>query len=246
MSILKDVSVAAIVRDELKNPAGGIKDFVASFAPHVEEMVVVDTGSLDGTRGALEDLQSQYGNLRVFDRKFDGFHTSRNFSLDRCRTKYALVVDADERIRAQDFRHIQIEEDTYAFRVRNVVDRESTFYGSLNPRIIPTSARFKGEVFEHVFLRNKEIEWRPTWNAVELYHFRSSHDAHDLKVNEFYSKLFGFTNYGWNNRFGTLCRTMCCLVDLVQGRIPGKSPSPYLLPSYDVLRVYNPKREEYR
>ena len=101
--ILPDVSLAAIVRDELMNPAGGIVDFVHSTVPFVEEAVIVDTGSKDGTRPALEELQIRYPQLRVFDREFDDYASSRNFSLAQVRTKSVLVLDADERLRAEDF-----------------------------------------------------------------------------------------------------------------------------------------------
>jgi len=78
------------------NPAGGIQRFVEAHVPFVEEAVIVDTGSLDGTREILEEMQSKYPNLRVYDHKFDGFGNSRNYSLNKVKTKYALVLDADE------------------------------------------------------------------------------------------------------------------------------------------------------
>ena len=95
-TILKDTTLCMIVRDEKMNPAGGIERFAAAHIPHVEEAVIVDTGSVDGTREILERLESQYPNLRVLDRPFDGYSNSRNFSLDQSRTKYNLVLDADE------------------------------------------------------------------------------------------------------------------------------------------------------
>ena len=95
--VLKDTSLCTIVRDEIDNPAGGVVDFVDSVMPYVEEGVVLDTGSTDGTRGALEDLQKKYSNLRVFDRAFDGFASSRNYALRGVRTKRAFVLDADDR-----------------------------------------------------------------------------------------------------------------------------------------------------
>ena len=49
-AVLPNTSLCAIVRDEMMNPAGGIADFVDSTVPFVEQAVIVDTGSLDGTR----------------------------------------------------------------------------------------------------------------------------------------------------------------------------------------------------
>ncbi len=94
--VLPDTSLCAIVRDEIMNPAGGIKRFVDSHVPFVEEAVIVDTGSVDGTREALEELQSKYPNLRVFDHPFKDYSDARNYSLRQVKTKRALVLDADE------------------------------------------------------------------------------------------------------------------------------------------------------
>lgn len=105
-TVLRDVSLTAIVRNELMNPAGGIRDFIQSTVPFVEEAVIVDTGSRDGTRAALEELVATYRNMRVYDREFDGFDTSRNFSLGKVGTRFALVLDADERLTKLDFRRI--------------------------------------------------------------------------------------------------------------------------------------------
>ena len=94
--ILEDVSLCAIVRDEKMNPAGGIQRFIESHVPFVEEAVIVDTGSKDGTREILEELESRYSNLRIFDHPFDGYGPSRNYSLEKANCKYVLVLDADE------------------------------------------------------------------------------------------------------------------------------------------------------
>lgn len=96
MAILKDVSLAAIVRDEIMNPAGGVERWLRSTLPYVEEAVVVDTGSIDGTREKLEELQGEFDNLRAYDIKWEGFAKSRNFSLSKVNTKRVLVLDADE------------------------------------------------------------------------------------------------------------------------------------------------------
>ena len=106
--IIQDVSLCAIVRDEIMNPAGGIVDFVDSTLPFLETGVIIDTGSLDGTRQALEELKAKHTNLFVYDHKFNGYGPSRNVSLERTKTKYALVLDADERLTPWDFSEIRL------------------------------------------------------------------------------------------------------------------------------------------
>jgi len=94
--ILPNTSLCSIVRDEKMNPAGGIQRFVEAHVPFVEEAVIVDTGSLDGTREILEEMQAKYSNLRIYDHYFKGFADARNYSLSKVKTKYSLVLDADE------------------------------------------------------------------------------------------------------------------------------------------------------
>jgi glycosyltransferase involved in cell wall biosynthesis len=96
--ILKDTTLAAIVRDEKINPAGGIKRFVESHVPYVEKAVIVDTGSIDGTREILEELESQYPNLSICDHDFINYPDARNYSMSQVQTKRTLILDADELI----------------------------------------------------------------------------------------------------------------------------------------------------
>jgi len=66
-------SLCAIVRDEIQNPTGGVEDFLAWTLPFVEEAVVVDTGSIDGTKEILTRAQEIYPHLKVYDPTFEGF-----------------------------------------------------------------------------------------------------------------------------------------------------------------------------
>jgi glycosyltransferase involved in cell wall biosynthesis len=105
---LKDVSLCAIVRDEMMNPAqlprkSGIRSFVESHVPYVEQAVIVDTGSVDGTREELEQLAAEFPTLRVYDRVFDDYASARNHSLSLVGTKRALVLDVDELVTLENF-----------------------------------------------------------------------------------------------------------------------------------------------
>ena len=85
--VISDTALCAIVRDEMINPAGGIVDFVDSTVPFVEQAVILDTGSVDGTKEALEELNSKYPNLTVAHDKFRGYAQSRNQALGLVETK---------------------------------------------------------------------------------------------------------------------------------------------------------------
>lgn len=105
--MLKDTSLCAIVRDEEFNPAGGVERWLRTTLPHVEEAVVVDTGSIDSTKEILERLQKEFNNLRVYRHEFKGFPSARNYSLSKVKTKKALVLDADELLTSDDFRLLE-------------------------------------------------------------------------------------------------------------------------------------------
>ena len=78
-----------IVRDA----AAHLPICIASVAGCVDEMVVVDTGSSDGTPTVARDL-----GARVIDSVWaDDFAGARNLGLDAVRSEWVLVLDADER-----------------------------------------------------------------------------------------------------------------------------------------------------
>jgi len=93
---LSDVTLTMIVRDELMNPAGGLHAMLTHHLPWFEHVVVLDTGSVDGTRQLLEHLQGKYPQLKVYDARFKGYAAARNTANEHVRTTWALALDADE------------------------------------------------------------------------------------------------------------------------------------------------------
>ncbi|MBR9675697.1 glycosyltransferase [Candidatus Woesearchaeota archaeon] len=105
--VLPDTSLCAIVKDELMNPAGGIRDFIETTAPFVERAIILDTGSTDGTFEELEDLRRKHSNLEVVEGSwYNDFGMARNQALEHVETSNVLVLDADERIRKEDFKKL--------------------------------------------------------------------------------------------------------------------------------------------
>jgi glycosyltransferase involved in cell wall biosynthesis len=88
-----DLSLCMIVRDEEPR----IAECLQSIAPHVDEMVVVDTGSTDRTREIARDC-----GARVFDFPWtDSFAEARNQSLAQARGDWIFWMDADDVISPQ-------------------------------------------------------------------------------------------------------------------------------------------------
>jgi glycosyltransferase involved in cell wall biosynthesis len=84
------LSLAMIV----KNEAEHLETCLSTARPHVDEIVVIDTGSTDGTQA----IAKQYAD--VFDEIEwpDSFSIARNYSMDKASGDYILILDGDEHI----------------------------------------------------------------------------------------------------------------------------------------------------
>jgi glycosyltransferase involved in cell wall biosynthesis len=84
------VAAALIVRDEARH----LPDCLTSLRDVVDDIVVVDTGSVDDSPA----IAAAHG-ARVFHRPWDDdFAAARNAALDRCESEWILYIDADERL----------------------------------------------------------------------------------------------------------------------------------------------------
>jgi glycosyltransferase involved in cell wall biosynthesis len=204
-AILQDTTLCSIVRDEMMNPAGGIRAFARSTLPFVEAGVIVDTGSVDGTREALQDLQREFPHLQVFDRPFDDYASSRNFSLCFVQTTYALVLDADEII-ADEQHSIQggyeqlarimhgYPHPYYWFKFKDVQQERITFGLSGNPRLfrpsMTTYINYLGRHGEHLHHGNDKIRKDHCLDTgTNIFHFRSTPASHGQKWTDWYEAL---------------------------------------------------------
>ncbi|MBI4912740.1 MAG: tetratricopeptide repeat protein [Acidobacteria bacterium] len=106
------LSLAMIVKDEAKI----LGHCLASVRGLVDEMVVVDTGSRDGTPELARSHGARVGEFHWID----DFAAARNESLRLCSGEWVLVLDADETIDALDhpvIRRAIAEGTAPAFRV---------------------------------------------------------------------------------------------------------------------------------
>ncbi len=84
------LSAALIVRDE----EAVLADCLRSIRDVVDEIVIVDTGSTDRSK----QIALEFG-ARLFERPWaDDFSAPRNEALSRSRGRFALYIDADERL----------------------------------------------------------------------------------------------------------------------------------------------------
>lgn len=85
-----DISLCLIVKDELENLENNLSPLIEKFP----EVIVVDTGSTDGTREYLDTLPS---HVKVVDFAWrDDFSAARNQYIKAAARKWIYWMDADE------------------------------------------------------------------------------------------------------------------------------------------------------
>lgn len=262
--VLDNTTLCAIVRDEEMNAAGGIEDFLDSTLPHLDSAVIVDTGSTDNTREILAGYAGP--KVVVSHTKFHGFANARNKSLKLARkrfgTRYALTLDADERIKAQDFAELEMLMQkvfavAYDFKLVAVDAIGEDPYGPFDGNIFHTKLfvndgrhRFRKAVFEvlevygHHYGMNMmgELLGQHTVTLdIPIYHFVPSDDARESKK-AWYNQVAGTTNEP-----GLAAKMFALTFDLIMGKRPlSLLPKQSSLPWFTASKQYNPLREKYR
>jgi len=93
------ISLCMIVRDE----EAALGRCLDSVAPHVDEIVVVDTGSTDRTK----EIARAYG-AGVYDFEWiDDFAAARNFSFSKATCDYIMWLDADDILPPEDGKRLE-------------------------------------------------------------------------------------------------------------------------------------------
>src|SRR5829696_9538141 len=87
MTAAPPLSIFIISRDE----ADRIGDTIRAIRDLTDDLVVVDSGSSDGTQGIAEAL-----GARVIHHPWPGYGPQKRFAEDQCRHLWLLNLDADE------------------------------------------------------------------------------------------------------------------------------------------------------
>ncbi|WP_228551727.1 glycosyltransferase family 2 protein [Paenibacillus sp. B01] len=126
-----------------------------SVHPHVDEIIVVDTGSDDRTR----ELASQYPKVKVSSFPWtDHFAEARNFALSQSSSDWNLSLDADEYVIVADWKALyqQLESNPgFIGRVKFIDeflngDGEAEHTQNRLARLMPAGTRFTGRIHEQI------------------------------------------------------------------------------------------------
>ena len=80
------------------------KDEVTILGPCLEslsscsEIIIVDSGSTDGTLDLIESYRAAGYPIRLFQRDWPGYALQKQFALEQCTGQWCLSIDADERL----------------------------------------------------------------------------------------------------------------------------------------------------
>lgn len=144
------LSVCMIVKNESANLADSLADF-RSFA---DEIVVVDTGSIDNTK----EIAAQF-TPHVFDFEWiDDFSAARNFAMSKARKSYQLWLDADDRIEPKMQGHINSLKShfdgkkAFYFVLENFqIDSPPSFCNQLRCTPLVPGIQFESRIHEQLF-----------------------------------------------------------------------------------------------
>lgn len=170
----KTISLCMVVKDEESYIEGCIK----SVLPIVDEIIVVDTGSADGTI----EIAKRYG-AKIFHHKWqDSFSAARNVYIKHAVMDWLFVLDADERVDSENLLKIDdltSDDDNFtgfSFILRNYTNDSTTLGWS------------PSEV--HNPYRNDFSGWYPTRsirlfrNRKDIYYSRTVHESVRESINK--------------------------------------------------------------
>jgi tetratricopeptide (TPR) repeat protein len=161
----------------VKNEAAVIERALDTVKHATSEIIVVDTGSTDGTLDKL----AQYPGVQVHHFDWcDDFAAARNAAFAKATSDWVLFLDADEYVDPDFIPHLRLqlnhrEADAYCFKVVSVqedgqIDAHTSIGGV--PRLFPNRPeyRFEGRIHEMMYNQKREVMQYVYYKGLPIYH----------------------------------------------------------------------------
>jgi glycosyltransferase involved in cell wall biosynthesis len=172
------MSVKLVLTQIVKNEAHVVERMLNSIKTIVDGICIIDTGSTDNTIEVINNWGENNGiETHVFERAFDNFENSRNYSFEKARevflskndghTYYNFWLDADEQIVVDSkFNKQGIDKDLYMFNTyisnmkytRNELcrlDKPFKFWGPVHEFIISENPNITSGLMEGLTVQVK-------------------------------------------------------------------------------------------
>ncbi len=148
-------SVCMIVKNEIDTLERCINSVYEKIGNIVDDIVVVDTGSTDGTKELAEKL-----NCKVYDFKWcDDFSSARNYSISKAKNDWIFVVDADEyilnkidKLEIKDIFNNKFKDYVFFINIKSIDERNIVTNVSQITRIFnKTKYKYKNPIHEQLY-----------------------------------------------------------------------------------------------
>lgn len=190
------MAIKLVLTQIMKNESHVAKRMLDSIKGFADAICIVDTGSTDDSIEVVKKWGEDNGvETHVFEREFDDFEKSRNFSFDKAReiflskndgnTYYNFWLDFDEQLIIDDsFKKSSLNKDLYMFNTyinqmkytRNEMcrlDKPFRFYGPIHEFIICDDKSITSAILDgvKVIVKTDGGSWKG--NIAEKYHSHS-------------------------------------------------------------------------
>jgi tetratricopeptide (TPR) repeat protein len=168
----------------VKNEAENLPRCLASVAGLVDEMIVLDTGSTDGTVDLARSLGAQVEHFAWCD----DFSQARNVALEYVTSDWVLVLDADEVLRPEAAKDIRLLIDRPEVLVINLIRQEIGAVQSPYSLVSRLFRRHPGVYFQrpyHAMIDDSVevlLKTEPTWQILQVETCAIDHYGYTLEA----------------------------------------------------------------
>ncbi len=200
------ISLCMIVKDEEKY----LEKCLQSVLKRVDEIIVVDTGSVDNT----VDIAKEKGAEIFYFQWNNDFAEARNFSIKQAKMDYILVMDADEWLDENvDLQKVLASnKDHYTIRIKNELSSGGAI---LHPAVRLFKNRiglhYSGKIHEHLNIEDPTLNLSHEFGDVLLHHigykddivFEKGKHERNLKIllEEVKKNPTGYNLYNLGNQY---------------------------------------------